>query len=126
MRAAGCWKQTPGLLFSEEKMLLQGRAEAASFGQKTGGRFVRPRRKKKDILQMSFFFGRGRLKLIFPLNETAAQRCELALTYKKIRSKRYKACSDVEQGTGVEPAFSAWEADALPMSNPAIQSTKKV
>ena len=43
------------------------------------------------------------------------QRRERALTYKISRSKRYKACSDVERGTGVEPAYSAWEADALPM-----------
>jgi hypothetical protein len=26
-----------------------------------------------------------------------------------------QAASFLEQGTGIEPAFSAWEADALPM-----------
>ena len=38
---------------------------------------------KEGHLTDVLLFWKGRLKLIFPLNETAAQRCELALTYKK-------------------------------------------
>lgn len=54
MRAAGCWKQTPGLLFSEEKVT----------AREGGGCFVWAKDRwtlraaetqKKDILQMSFF-----------------------------------------------------------------------
>ena len=48
------------------------------------------------------------------------QQNERALTYKISRSKRYDACSDVEQGTGVEPASAAWEAAVLPMYEPCI------
>ncbi len=33
----------------------------------------------------------------------------------KRRRKRYAACDDVEQDTGVEPASAAWEAAVLPM-----------
>ena len=44
------------------------------------------------------------------------QRNERTLTFKKSRSKRYEACSDVEQVTGIEPACSAWEADILPLN----------
>ena len=31
-----------------------------------------------------------------------------------------QAASVLEQGTGIEPTFSAWEADALPMQSEAI------
>ena len=47
------------------------------------------------------------------------QRNERTLTFEakqKSRSKRYEACSDVEQGTGIEPASVAWEATILPMN----------
>ena len=44
------------------------------------------------------------------------QQNERALTYKISRSKRYDACSDVEQVKGIEPSCSAWEADVLPLN----------
>ena len=44
------------------------------------------------------------------------QQNERALTYKISRSKRYDACSDVEQVKGIEPSYSAWEADVLPLN----------
>ena len=47
------------------------------------------------------------------------QRCEREMTFdakhEKIVASDTKACDDVEQGTGIEPASSAWEADVLPM-----------
>ena len=104
---------------------------------KGGATKGRETQKKMRLVKTSrIFFCKERLKPIFlpetknsrpqgrpppasPAKRVAGgkeeQQNERALTFIKNRSKRYKACSDVEQGTGVEPAFSAWEADALPM-----------
>ena len=82
MRAAGCWKQTPGLLFSEEKSYCKGGRRLLRLGKRPVDASWAETQKEGHLTDVLLFW-KGRLKLIFPLNETAAQRCELALTYKK-------------------------------------------
>ena len=81
---------------------------------------------KEGHLTDVLLFWKGRLKLIFPLNETAAQRCELALTYKKIGASDTKLAPMWSRVRESNPPSRLGKPMHYRCTNPAIQSTKKV
>ena len=111
---AGCWKQTPGLLFSEEKVTAREGGGCFVWAKDRWTLRAAETQKERTSYRCPSFW-KGRLKLIFPLNETAAQRCELALTYKKSEQAIQSLLRSWSRVRESNPPSSAWEADALPM-----------